>query len=164
MKQPHQKASKELYEHRNIKERKGNKTKSHTNSTHICLYKTTSRSHEAQYFTRIAFLFVSFGPLNFTFSFYFLLKLIIICKRKLITSYPHGTLYVINDRMPLKQKHYLTSSFSTSSLTWFFWLVTKHPLVEAKILEEIKDNFEANYEGVVGIEEVKEPQIGRAHV
>ncbi|KAG4914412.1 hypothetical protein JHK87_051969 [Glycine soja] len=43
----------------------------------------------------------------------------------------------------------------TSSLTWFFWLVTKHPLVEAKILEEIKDNFEANYEGVLGIEEVK---------
>ncbi|KAG5084652.1 hypothetical protein JHK82_052049 [Glycine max] len=43
----------------------------------------------------------------------------------------------------------------TSALTWFFWLVTKHPLVEAKILEEIKDNFEANYEGVVGIEEVK---------
>ncbi|XP_057443516.1 alkane hydroxylase MAH1-like [Lotus japonicus] len=28
-----------------------------------------------------------------------------------------------------------------SALTWFFWLVAKNPLVEAKILEEIKDNF-----------------------
>ncbi|XP_057444717.1 alkane hydroxylase MAH1-like [Lotus japonicus] len=29
----------------------------------------------------------------------------------------------------------------TSALTWFFWLVAKNPLVETKILEEIKDNF-----------------------
>jgi cytochrome P450 len=26
----------------------------------------------------------------------------------------------------------------SSCLTWFFWLVTTHPLIEAKILEEIK--------------------------
>ncbi|XP_027923040.1 alkane hydroxylase MAH1-like [Vigna unguiculata] len=31
-----------------------------------------------------------------------------------------------------------------STLTWFFWLVIKHPLVEAKILEEIKDHFKTN--------------------
>ncbi|KAJ1388322.1 Cytochrome P450 [Sesbania bispinosa] len=35
----------------------------------------------------------------------------------------------------------------TSALTWFFWLVATNPLVEAKILEEIKDNL--------GVEEVK---------
>ncbi|KAK7316476.1 hypothetical protein VNO77_35534 [Canavalia gladiata] len=29
----------------------------------------------------------------------------------------------------------------TSALTWFFWLVATNPLVEAKILEEIKHNF-----------------------
>ncbi|XP_027923041.1 alkane hydroxylase MAH1-like [Vigna unguiculata] len=32
----------------------------------------------------------------------------------------------------------------TSALTWFFWLVSKHPLVEAKILEEIRDHFKRN--------------------
>ncbi|XP_022640896.1 alkane hydroxylase MAH1-like [Vigna radiata var. radiata] len=31
-----------------------------------------------------------------------------------------------------------------SALTWFFWLLIKHPIVEAKILEEIRDNFKAN--------------------
>ncbi|XP_054803449.1 alkane hydroxylase MAH1-like [Prosopis cineraria] len=30
----------------------------------------------------------------------------------------------------------------TSALTWFFWLVAKHPSVEAKILEEIKEEKE----------------------
>ncbi|CAJ2668884.1 unnamed protein product [Trifolium pratense] len=29
----------------------------------------------------------------------------------------------------------------SSGLTWFFWLVATHPLVEAKILEEIKQNL-----------------------
>ncbi|XP_027187444.1 alkane hydroxylase MAH1-like [Cicer arietinum] len=29
----------------------------------------------------------------------------------------------------------------TSGLTWFFYLVSTHPLVETKILEEIKENF-----------------------
>ncbi|TKY50475.1 Alkane hydroxylase MAH1 [Spatholobus suberectus] len=43
----------------------------------------------------------------------------------------------------------------TSALTWLFWLVTKHPLVEAKILEEIKDNSKGNDGGVLGMEEVK---------
>ncbi|KAL1318927.1 hypothetical protein HN51_071204 [Arachis hypogaea] len=32
----------------------------------------------------------------------------------------------------------------TSALTWFFWLVATHPLVEAKILEEIEKVFGAN--------------------
>ncbi|XP_028786614.1 alkane hydroxylase MAH1-like [Neltuma alba] len=31
----------------------------------------------------------------------------------------------------------------TSALTWFFWLVAKHPSVEAKILEEIKEEKES---------------------
>ncbi|XP_061357511.1 alkane hydroxylase MAH1-like [Gastrolobium bilobum] len=47
----------------------------------------------------------------------------------------------------------------TSALTWFFWLVATHPLVEAKILEEIKeklgDEGEKNKQGVLGVEEVK---------
>ncbi|XP_045799117.1 alkane hydroxylase MAH1-like [Trifolium pratense] len=29
----------------------------------------------------------------------------------------------------------------SSTLTWFFWLVSTHPFVEAKILEEIKENL-----------------------
>ncbi|KEH22136.1 putative cytochrome P450 [Medicago truncatula] len=29
----------------------------------------------------------------------------------------------------------------SSGLTWFFWLVATHPLIEAKILEEIKENL-----------------------
>ncbi|MED6136010.1 hypothetical protein PIB30_051987 [Stylosanthes scabra] len=29
----------------------------------------------------------------------------------------------------------------SSSLSWFFWLVSTHPIVEAKILEEIRANF-----------------------
>ena len=29
----------------------------------------------------------------------------------------------------------------SSALTWFFWLISNHPLVEAKILQEIKHNF-----------------------
>ncbi|XP_028752008.1 alkane hydroxylase MAH1-like [Neltuma alba] len=32
----------------------------------------------------------------------------------------------------------------TSALTWFFWLTASHPSVEAKILEEIKQEKEAN--------------------
>ncbi|KAI9081593.1 hypothetical protein K1719_036479 [Acacia pycnantha] len=32
----------------------------------------------------------------------------------------------------------------TSALTWFFWLVATHPSVEAKILEEIKEQKESN--------------------
>lgn len=47
----------------------------------------------------------------------------------------------------------------TSALTWFFWLVATHPLVEAKILQEMEENnFGANNEEkveVLGIEEVK---------
>ncbi|MED6220903.1 hypothetical protein PIB30_049227, partial [Stylosanthes scabra] len=46
----------------------------------------------------------------------------------------------------------------TSALTWFFWLVATHPLVEAKILEEIEENFGiADREKceILGMEEVK---------
>ncbi|CAJ1946609.1 unnamed protein product [Sphenostylis stenocarpa] len=32
----------------------------------------------------------------------------------------------------------------TSALTWFFWLIAQHPLVEAKILAEIKDTLKVN--------------------
>lgn len=42
----------------------------------------------------------------------------------------------------------------TSALTWFFWLVATNPLVEAKILEEIEDNFGTN-EKKLGVDEVK---------
>jgi len=45
----------------------------------------------------------------------------------------------------------------TSVLTWFFWLVATNPLVEAKILEEMKEKFGRN-EGkaeVLSVEEVK---------
>ncbi|XP_028786615.1 alkane hydroxylase MAH1-like [Neltuma alba] len=34
----------------------------------------------------------------------------------------------------------------TSALTWFFWFVGKHPSVEAKILEEIKEEKEEQYQ------------------
>lgn len=47
----------------------------------------------------------------------------------------------------------------TSALTWFFWLVATNPLVEAKILQEMKDKFGTNIEksslGVLNVEEVK---------
>ncbi|KAJ1388320.1 Cytochrome P450 [Sesbania bispinosa] len=46
----------------------------------------------------------------------------------------------------------------TSALTWFFWLVATNPLVESKILEEIKENFgakEKKYGLLLGMEEVK---------
>ncbi|KAL2335748.1 hypothetical protein Fmac_016961 [Flemingia macrophylla] len=47
----------------------------------------------------------------------------------------------------------------TSALTWFFWLVATNPLVEAKILEEMKDKFgnmnEKSSLGVLNVEEVK---------
>ncbi|MED6182667.1 hypothetical protein PIB30_030868, partial [Stylosanthes scabra] len=48
----------------------------------------------------------------------------------------------------------------TSALTWFFWLVAKNPLVESKILDEIKKNFVANNDydmkhNVLSIEKVK---------
>ncbi|KAK7381432.1 hypothetical protein VNO78_34117 [Psophocarpus tetragonolobus] len=42
----------------------------------------------------------------------------------------------------------------TSALTWFSWLITKHPLVEAKILEEIQEKFKAD-QVVLGMEDVK---------
>ncbi|CAL0317302.1 unnamed protein product [Lupinus luteus] len=41
----------------------------------------------------------------------------------------------------------------TSALTWFFWLVAKNPIVETKILEEIKQKFGSK--DALGIEEVK---------
>ncbi|RYR07155.1 hypothetical protein Ahy_B05g074474 [Arachis hypogaea] len=47
----------------------------------------------------------------------------------------------------------------TSALTWFFWLVATNPLVETRILDEIKENFGSNNDEmkhkVLGIEEVK---------
>ncbi|KAK7381437.1 hypothetical protein VNO78_34125 [Psophocarpus tetragonolobus] len=47
----------------------------------------------------------------------------------------------------------------TSALTWFFWLVATNPSVEAKILEEIKQQFggeeEGNKLGHIGIKEAK---------
>jgi cytochrome P450 len=44
----------------------------------------------------------------------------------------------------------------SSALTWFFWLVATHPFVEAKILEEIKENLPSRkdnwkYLGVEGL-------------
>ncbi|KAK7271644.1 hypothetical protein RJT34_27713 [Clitoria ternatea] len=42
----------------------------------------------------------------------------------------------------------------TSALTWFFWLVATNPLVEKKILQEIKHNFGAKV-GVLSVEDVK---------
>ncbi|MED6207522.1 hypothetical protein PIB30_036583 [Stylosanthes scabra] len=46
----------------------------------------------------------------------------------------------------------------TSGLTWFFWLVVTHPSVEAKILEEIEENFGGStrekYE-ILGSEDLK---------
>ncbi|XP_057760800.1 alkane hydroxylase MAH1-like [Arachis stenosperma] len=46
----------------------------------------------------------------------------------------------------------------TSALTWFFWLVATHPLVEAKILEEIEKVFGADVgkkREILGMEDVK---------
>ncbi|XLR24688.1 hypothetical protein HN51_071205 [Arachis hypogaea] len=46
----------------------------------------------------------------------------------------------------------------TSALTWFFWLVATHPLVEAKILEEIEKVNDAGVKKkrkIVGMEDVK---------
>ncbi|XP_027359363.1 alkane hydroxylase MAH1-like [Abrus precatorius] len=45
----------------------------------------------------------------------------------------------------------------TSALTWFFWLVATNPLVESKILEEIKDIFGGNEKkvGDISVEKVK---------
>ncbi|KAL1324380.1 hypothetical protein HN51_034543 [Arachis hypogaea] len=37
----------------------------------------------------------------------------------------------------------------SSGLSWFFWLVSTHPVVEAKILEEIRANFITNEENWV---------------
>jgi len=34
----------------------------------------------------------------------------------------------------------------SSSLSWFFWLVSTHPIVEAKIIQEIKDNCVSQHE------------------
>ncbi|RDY11361.1 Alkane hydroxylase MAH1, partial [Mucuna pruriens] len=46
----------------------------------------------------------------------------------------------------------------TSALTWFFWLVAKNPLVEAKILEEMREKLATNEKSsleVLSVEEVK---------
>jgi cytochrome P450 len=45
----------------------------------------------------------------------------------------------------------------TSALTWLFYLVATHPLVETKILEEIKENFGSinNIEKKLGIDDLK---------
>ncbi|GAU45814.1 hypothetical protein TSUD_115020 [Trifolium subterraneum] len=44
----------------------------------------------------------------------------------------------------------------TSALTWLFYLVATHPLVETKILEEIKENFGSiNIEKKIGVDDVK---------
>ncbi|XP_047172822.1 alkane hydroxylase MAH1-like [Vigna umbellata] len=40
-----------------------------------------------------------------------------------------------------------------STLTWFFWLLIKHPIVEAKILQEIRDNFKKNDDRGHGFDE-----------
>ncbi|XP_045812564.1 alkane hydroxylase MAH1-like [Trifolium pratense] len=45
----------------------------------------------------------------------------------------------------------------TSALTWLFYLVATHPLVETKILEEIKEKFGSinNIENKIGVDDVK---------
>ncbi|XP_057447396.1 alkane hydroxylase MAH1-like [Lotus japonicus] len=43
----------------------------------------------------------------------------------------------------------------TSALTWFFWVVATNPSVEAKILEELKDNNFVENEKMLGVEDVK---------
>ncbi|CAJ2665295.1 unnamed protein product [Trifolium pratense] len=45
----------------------------------------------------------------------------------------------------------------TSALTWLFYLVATHPLVETKILEEIKEKFGSinNIEKKIGVDDVK---------
>ncbi|RDX62868.1 Alkane hydroxylase MAH1, partial [Mucuna pruriens] len=46
----------------------------------------------------------------------------------------------------------------TSALTWFFWLVATNPLVEAKILEEMREKLATNEKSsleVLSVEEVK---------
>ncbi|KAE9616445.1 putative alkane 1-monooxygenase [Lupinus albus] len=45
----------------------------------------------------------------------------------------------------------------SASLSWFFWLVSTHPLVEAKILEQIRDTFVTKQESWVniGVDELK---------
>ena len=37
----------------------------------------------------------------------------------------------------------------SSGLSWFFWLVSTHPIVEAKIIQEIKDNFLSQEDNLV---------------
>jgi len=37
----------------------------------------------------------------------------------------------------------------SSGLSWFFWLVSTHPIVEAKILQEIKDNWPTKEENQI---------------
>ncbi|CAJ2674155.1 unnamed protein product [Trifolium pratense] len=37
----------------------------------------------------------------------------------------------------------------TSGLNWFFWLISTHPIVEAKIIQEIKDNFPTQEENLI---------------
>ncbi|KAI5397140.1 hypothetical protein KIW84_063099, partial [Lathyrus oleraceus] len=37
----------------------------------------------------------------------------------------------------------------STGLTWFFWLVSTHPIVEAKIIQEIKDNYLAQQENSI---------------
>lgn len=40
----------------------------------------------------------------------------------------------------------------SACLSWLFWLVSTHPVVEAKILQEIKDNLIITSSSVEGIE------------
>ncbi|XP_058760838.1 alkane hydroxylase MAH1-like [Vicia villosa] len=37
----------------------------------------------------------------------------------------------------------------SSGLSWFFWLVSTHPIVEAKIIQEIKDNYFTQEENLI---------------
>ncbi|CAI8605310.1 unnamed protein product [Vicia faba] len=37
----------------------------------------------------------------------------------------------------------------TSGLSWFFWLVSNHPIVEAKIIQEIKDSYPTQEENLI---------------
>ncbi|CAI8605313.1 unnamed protein product [Vicia faba] len=62
-----------------------------------------------------------------------------------------------NDEM--SKKHYLRDTALnllaagdgpiSSGLSWFFWLVSTHPIVEAKIVQEIKDNYLAQKENFI---------------
>ena len=42
----------------------------------------------------------------------------------------------------------------SSGLSWFFWLVSPHPIVEAKIIQEIKDNWPTQEENQTSLRDV----------